>query len=202
MINFTILILKVSKMTNETQLLSFPNGQDIKCPMCSSNNVTTRNEKETIEYGTKKEDIVKISVTIPVRMCNKCQFEFTDVDAEDIRHAAVCTHLGRMNPLEIRGLRKEYGLTRKKFSAITLLGEASLARWETGELIQNPAYNQFLKLLKFNDNMQRLIDEYSEEKENTGDDVPEDSNNMGRFRSLDNYAEHVENAKAFRLAPF
>ena len=54
-------------MTNKTTLLSFPNGQDIECPICSSKNVTTRTENETFQYGAKKEDIVELIVSIPVR---------------------------------------------------------------------------------------------------------------------------------------
>ena len=61
-----------------------------------------------------------------------------------------------MKPSEIKALREHYGLSRKEFAEITLLGEASLARWESGELTQNAAYDQLLRLLQFQGNMERL----------------------------------------------
>jgi len=82
--------------------------------------------------------------------------EFTDESAEVLKHAAVCKHLGVMTPAEILDLRRRYGLSRGDFARITKLGEASLARWENGNLIQSQAYDQYLSLLKDPGNFERL----------------------------------------------
>ena len=186
-------------MTDKTELLSFPNGHDIECPMCSSQSVDTRLESDTFEYGSKKNDLVKLTVSVPVRKCNECGFEFIDADAEDIRHTAVCKHLGRMAPIEIRALRNSYGLTRKQFSDITLLGEASLARWENGELIQNAAYDQLLLLLMNKENMESLIRKFNN-KDITIEPINNDPGRMRKFRALDDFGELAEQAKKFKLA--
>ena len=47
-------------------------------------------------------------------------------------------------------------MTRAAFAEMTRLGEASLARWEKGLLIQNPANDQLLYLLRFPENVERL----------------------------------------------
>jgi hypothetical protein len=47
-------------------------------------------------------------------------------------------------------------LSRAEFARLTKLGEATLVRWEKGSLIQNPANDQYLRLLGFEDNIRRL----------------------------------------------
>jgi transcriptional regulator with XRE-family HTH domain len=61
-----------------------------------------------------------------------------------------------MIPGEVAEVRKRYELRRDEFAAKTRLGEASLARWESGQLIQNAAYDNYLYLLTFEENMKRL----------------------------------------------
>jgi DNA-binding transcriptional regulator YiaG len=99
---------------------------------------------------------VELTASVPVRICDECGFHFTDEAADDARHEAICRHLRVMTPQEIATVRKDYGLSRPEFARLTRLGEASLARWEAGLLIQNAAYDQFLYLLTFPENIERL----------------------------------------------
>lgn len=128
----------------------------LECVNCGSENVRTKRVREVFPYRLSRSSSVDINAEIPVRACEDCGFEFTDHEADDIRHLAVCKYLGIMGPPEVRSIRERYGLTRAQFAEITRLGEASLARWETGELVQNAANNDFLFLLKFQDNLDRL----------------------------------------------
>ena len=61
-----------------------------------------------------------------------------------------------MTPAEIRAIRAELGKTRREFAELTGIGEASLARWESGRLIQNVAYDTLLHLLTFPENVDRI----------------------------------------------
>jgi DNA-binding transcriptional regulator YiaG len=61
-----------------------------------------------------------------------------------------------MTPREVEGIRTRLGMTRAAFAELTRLGEASLARWEKGLLIQNPGNDQLLYLLQFPENVKRL----------------------------------------------
>lgn len=131
-----------------------------ECPDCGSTNLTTRFAPDRFTYGVGP-DAVQLQVDVPFHRCGDCGFEYTDAEAEDLRHEAVCRHLGVLVPSEIRDLRNSYHLTRAEFAEATRIGAASLARWETGQLIQNPANDNFLYLLKFRENWERLKARFS-----------------------------------------
>jgi putative zinc finger/helix-turn-helix YgiT family protein len=128
---------------------------DMTCPNCGSGNVKTAHGPLSFEYG-EPPDAVKLTVVVPYRTCLKCNFQFLDSDAEDVKHDAICRHLQVMTPQQIRALRDYYKLTRSEFARLTHLGEATLGRWERGALIQNAAYDHFLYLLTFPENIARL----------------------------------------------
>jgi DNA-binding transcriptional regulator YiaG len=134
-------------------------SSDIECPNCGTLGVQTRFANDKFKYGLGSE-AVQLEVKIPFRRCPHCQFEYTDAEAEDIRHEVICRHLQRMIPDEVAGVRKRYNLRRDVFAARTRLGEASLARWESGQLIQNAAYDNYLYLLTFKENMRRLEERF------------------------------------------
>jgi len=125
------------------------------CALCGAASVRTEMRTETFEYGSG-EDAANIDVTVPVRICDLCSFEFTDADADDIRHDAVCRHVGVLTPSQVAGIRKRCGYSRAAWATLTGIGEASLARWENGHIIQNPANDRFMYLLMFPDNLDRL----------------------------------------------
>lgn len=127
----------------------------IRCPECGEPNVVTAVEDDTFTYG-HGADAVDLTARIPIRTCQACGCQFTDDTAEDIRHEAVCRHLQVMPPKEISDLRKAHGLTRSEFARLTRIGEASLARWENGHIIQNAANDQLLFLLQYPENLSRL----------------------------------------------
>jgi len=142
-------------MTENGNVIKFPQPERIECPACEDKDVTTTMETETFTYGEGAE-AVELTVRVPVRTCTSCGFQFTDNIAEEIRHEAVCRYLGIMSPKEIQMVRKSYGMSRADFTRLTRIGEASLARWESGQLMQNLAYDQFLYLLTFPENVERL----------------------------------------------
>ncbi len=72
------------------------------------------------------------------------------------RHEAECRRLGVLTPAEIRALRKDYDMSRAEFARVTGFGEATLARWERGEVIQNTSNDSFLRMLMERDAMKQL----------------------------------------------
>jgi putative zinc finger/helix-turn-helix YgiT family protein len=127
----------------------------LECPNCGSKRVESRTVRDVFQYGEGPK-AVQLEAAVPFRKCADCGFEFTDAEAEDLRHDAICQHLGLMTPSEIIALRKELGLTRAQFAERSRIGEASLARWETGQLIQNAANDNYMYLLKFAENWERV----------------------------------------------
>jgi DNA-binding transcriptional regulator YiaG len=180
-------------------------SSNIECPNCGAIGVETRFVNDRFKYGVDSS-AVDLEARIPFRHCPSCEFDYTDADAEDLRHEAICRHLKRMIPTEVAGIRKHYDLRRDEFAAKTRLGEASLARWESGQLIQNAAYDNYLFLLTFEENMKRLEErplsivlEPMIRLESPGEDATErlwsDRAQLpqNRFRALAN-PEHVQRA--------
>lgn len=130
-------------------------GETVTCGFCGGSRVNTRFENDEFLYG-EGVDAVVLSATIPVHQCEACGAQFTGDAAEDIRHEAVCNHLGVLTPSEIRQLRERHHLSRGDFAKLTRIGEATIARWERGALIQNAGYDQLLRLLQLDDNIQWL----------------------------------------------
>lgn len=75
---------------------------------------------------------------------------------EIAHHEAECRQQGVLTPAEIRALRNGYGMSRAAFARVTGFGEATLARWERGEVIQNASNDSLLRMLEDPDVMERL----------------------------------------------
>ena len=131
---------KATEATQTTRTYHSP------CPQCEVNRVSTEIHEQEYVYGTG-ESTVRLKVKIPVHTCNQCELQFTDWEAEEIKHNALCEHFGVLNPTQIRQLRKKHDMSRSAFAQLTGLGEASLNRWEKGINIQNIAHDRFLRLL-------------------------------------------------------
>lgn len=150
---FTIAKSKEGLMANDK--ISNKSSSLPSCPECDSEDISTSYENETVPYGSGTE-ATNLTCTVPVRKCKACGLSFTDDEAAEIRHEAVCRHLKVLTPAEVLSIRRSYGLSRNEFSKLTHIGEASLARWENGYLIQNSANDQLLFLLQFVENVERL----------------------------------------------
>lgn len=120
--------------------------QELTCPLCGNTGITTSWHAEAFNYGTG-ESVAKLTVDVPVRCCEDCDFDYLDDEAERLKHGAVCRHLGVLAPGEIRHIRNMFGMTRTKFSQVTGFGEASLNRWENGLNIQTRTNDRYLRLL-------------------------------------------------------
>jgi putative zinc finger/helix-turn-helix YgiT family protein len=160
------------------------------CPRCEKGPITSRPHDERLPFG-EGDDQVLLTATVPLRRCETCGLEYFDDEAEVARHRAVCAHLGVMEPERIRALRERYGLSRAAFARLTGLGEATLARWEHGSLIQNVANDRFLRLLEVAENFARLVS-FQER------DVSEASTSV-QFRALEVSDEDLRKRASFQL---
>ena len=164
------------------------------CPQCESDQVETAIHEEDYVYGTG-ESAVQLRVDIPVHSCNQCELQFTDWQASEIKHQALCQHFGVLNPNQITQLRKKHKMTRAAFAELTGIGEASLNRWEKGINIQNIAHDRFLRLLDdtaiFN-HLKRTVCRIESHKQGLPD-------NFSLFKSLKNPKKLIEEQKVFEL---
>jgi len=128
----------------------------VDCPACGSSSISSRSEIERFQYGDKEDEGAILSAQIQIHHCESCDFSFTTEEASEARHEAVCRHLGVFTPKEVRSVREQYSMSQAEFSELAKIGKASLARWESGSLIQNQANDNLLYLLTYADNKVRL----------------------------------------------
>ena len=125
---------------------SIQNGISASCPACDCSVAPTESwQTETIYFGDDREEI---SVSVPVRACVECGFEFTDLRAEQIRRDAVYRHQDLLTPEEIAFVRTSLGMTRRAFSEAFGIPTASMERWEKGRLFQNKSSDTLLRMLQ------------------------------------------------------
>jgi putative zinc finger/helix-turn-helix YgiT family protein len=127
-------------------VVSIPEGEVRVCDQCDAHDVRMSLNDEQFFYG-EGPDAVELKARVAVWTCGQCEFAYTDGDAEEARHEAVCHHLRVLPPAKIRLIRESYGLSQAEFARVTGFGIASIKRWETGALIQGQAANRLLRLL-------------------------------------------------------
>ena len=69
---------------------------EIRCPECGESEFTMSTEEDKFKYDSGPK-AVEVIVSVPVHTCVLCSFQFTDYEAEELRHEAVCQHLGEQS---------------------------------------------------------------------------------------------------------
>ncbi len=115
--------------------------------MCGTLGLKTELIRDPFIYGAGS-DAVELSAEVPVHTCSHCSVSYTGEAAEIARHEAICRHLDVLTPDEIRALRVSHNMSRAAFARYTGFGEATLARWERREVIQNISSDRYLRLLQ------------------------------------------------------
>ena len=164
----------------------------INCPDCDSSRVSTRLTPHTFKYGVD-DDSPELNCILPVRVCGDCGAEFVDEEGEVVRHEAVCRHLNVLTPKEVLKLRERVG-TQARFRELTGIGEASQSRWETGASLQTKAYDNYLFLLQYRENIERL--EMRRQEQGAGL-----ASNANRFRCIEITRNRLAQQRRFSLRP-
>ena len=173
-------------MKNKQANESASHGEDavgLDCPLCDRP-TTYEWRVRHFQYGVD-DNATNISVRLPMYCCTECDMQFSSEEGERLQHEAVCRHLGLLTPQEIRSIRVDKDLSREKFSEMTGLGVATLARWERGIGLQNQANDRYLRLLRTSYGMYRLaklLDEPSTLSASTG--PPDQARRHERFRLI------------------
>ncbi|MDN5332728.1 MAG: hypothetical protein PWP45_1953 [Tepidanaerobacteraceae bacterium] len=127
------------------------------CPVCGIERDTEVIEKEEVS-NIRGDEIRTIS---RIRICSVCKEELfdEDLDEENIKRAynLYRERHGILSPEEIKSIRERYGLSQRAFAKLLNIGEASIARYETGALPEKSLSNMIM-LLKDPQNMQKLLE--------------------------------------------
>ncbi len=165
------------------------------CPNCGSAAVHSEEREHRFPYGCDGGE-VELKAIMRVRVCRDCGLSFMDRAGEEACHDAICRYLGVLTPSQIRALRKMYHLNQAKFGEVTGLGQATVSRWERGIVVQNKAYDNYLFLLGFDENLRRI----RERQYRAGNDQSQ-SSSKPVFRNLSMTRTLLVRQKAFRLRP-
>lgn len=88
--------------------------------------------------------------------CSLC--ETPGLRTELVRnHGAVCRHLGLLTPSEIKDIRTRRDMSQAAFAELTGLGEATIARWERGDVTQNRGNDRFLRMVQREEGWRLLL---------------------------------------------
>jgi putative zinc finger/helix-turn-helix YgiT family protein len=127
------------------------------CPVCGKEQETEVIEKE--EVSTVRGDEIKAFARI--RVCSVCGEELFDEELEEENIQRVYDIYrkkhGILSPEEIKNIRESYGLSQRAFAKLLGIGEASIARYETGALPEKSLSNMIM-LLKDPKNMEKLLE--------------------------------------------
>ncbi|NNG67895.1 type II TA system antitoxin MqsA family protein [Caldanaerobacter subterraneus] len=131
------------------------------CPVCGKEQETEVIEKE--EVSNIRGD--KIKALARIRICSICGEELFDEELEEENIQRVYDIYrkkhGILSPEEIKNIRESYGLSQRAFAKLLGIGEASIARYETGALPEKSLSNMIM-LLKDPKNMEKLLEKNEE----------------------------------------
>jgi len=131
------------------------------CPICESEGTITKNKiKEN--FNIRGEDI---NVEYESFKCSKCGEQYIDSTPENdpfnLAYRKYRKAHNMLQPEDIKGIRKKYGITQNELSRLLGAGGATLSRYENGAL-QDRAHDSQLKLINDPRNMLKIVRENSE----------------------------------------
>lgn len=116
------------------------------CVSCQAYHNTKIIEKE--ETLTVKGR--KITLTIPVRVCEMCGEEIIDEELDDASLAMFYEEYRRLEnllqPTEIKAIRQRYNLSQASFAKLLGFGEKTITRYESGA-IQDVCHDNLIRLM-------------------------------------------------------
>lgn len=134
------------------------------CPVCAEGELRSVLRTEHLEYSANGGTLTVEVKNVPVQQCPHCEEVFSGPEAGRMRDDVLRHALGLLSPQEIRSMRERMGLTQAELAKLTGIGEASISRWERGQLIQSKAFDRYLRLLAASrENLKRLRDMESQD---------------------------------------
>lgn len=171
----------------------------IECAQCGAETVSTEWTTDAFVWGDG-DSAVTLRVRVPFRSCSSCGSSYLDHEAEDIRHAAVCDHLGVLAPSAIRAIRRKYRMSQAEFARVTGFGEATIGRWENGIVIQNVANDRYLRLVRERYGVMTWLRDFANGRaKDPGKPEIRGRRPHRRFRKLGNISKHRRNQQVFLL---
>jgi putative zinc finger/helix-turn-helix YgiT family protein len=134
-------------MNFTTMLQPTPVEERRACEQCGAQESVVHSiVSERFPYGSG-DDAAILEAHVLVWTCEACGEVYSEWEADEARHEAVCAYLDRPSPREIREFREANGLSQEEFAKLTRFGAASIKRWETGEQIPSASAAHLLQIV-------------------------------------------------------
>lgn len=128
------------------------------CPTCEEE-TEQRSIEKTVEIQIRGE---RIPVHVKYQQCEQCgeDFEIVKPEYDPLNEAYQFyrSRKGLLHPEEIKGFRKQLGLSQKEMSDVLGIGIATLNRYENGSL-QSDAHDNLIRSLMNPDALLHLLEE-------------------------------------------
>src|SRR5438105_11632155 len=98
-------------------LITLTTGEARVCDDCGAYAMRMSFKEDRFLYGAGHE-AVELRARVPVWKCEECGSAYTEGEAEELRHEAVCRHLGVLNPAQIRATREKYRMSQAEFAKV------------------------------------------------------------------------------------
>lgn len=131
---------------------------------CEKCDITLDKEQTRVETRAQSGKVrgEKITVEMPVRLCQICGTEINDIALDNAMMIAIYDVYRRNHNIifsaEIVALREKYGLSQKNLALLLGLGEVTVHRYETGALADE-APSKLLRLMENPANLRKMLDE-------------------------------------------
>lgn len=128
-----------------------------KCYLCGSE-MEPRKEDRQIRVGNRR-----VTVEHEFLRCGDCGEDVLLPDqmerVQKKASAAIREKEGLLQPHEIRGTRRSFGLTQEKFEQLLGVGKKTVVRWERGTVFQSKAADSLIRLIRADpENARRLAE--------------------------------------------
>lgn len=118
----------------------------MKCPICGSGSLETRNGKFVF---TPPPNIPGGNIVIDGaewEECSSCGEQIFPPSLQNSLEEKRYERLGLLRPEDIRDIRKRAGLTQTEMADFVGVGEKTYTRWESGRSLQNKSSDTLIRL--------------------------------------------------------
>ena len=100
---------------------------------------------------------------LPFLQCGKCDAKGFDDQTNEAISSGLRSHLGLLQPGEIKENLKRIGFNQKAFAKLLGFAEETLSRWVRGAVIQSRAMDNFMRVtFKAHNTVESIVGEHAE----------------------------------------
>jgi|SRR5688572_6289329 len=152
-----------------------------QCFFCGSSSLVRREVEERVSFesvfGLRIEKLI-----LPGLVCETCGAAVIGDEGQELRDQEIVAKRRKAIANDILQIRGDTDMSRDEWLALTRLGDASLSRWENGSHEPTAGYINYLYLLRFQSNVQRLLERQGNIAAAAEESLPENDGESGIWK--------------------